>query len=71
MNLDTLMMEAVLSSETSVLTRATWSNIPEDCILKIKTEHLQHDTLTFHGVILSAIVLASGALLPGISCGNM
>jgi hypothetical protein len=31
--LSTLMMEAIRSSETSVLTRATWRRIPNDGIL--------------------------------------
>jgi hypothetical protein len=37
----TLIVEAVRSSETSVLTRATWRSIPEDVIIHSRRENLK------------------------------
>jgi hypothetical protein len=53
----TLMKEALISSESSVLTRATWRNIPEDAILDLVYYNLIRQLFTelfckiggFHG----------------------
>jgi hypothetical protein len=50
-NRRTLMKEALDSSETSVLTRATRRNIPEDTILHSHRRYIQNFTFTFLDII--------------------
>jgi hypothetical protein len=45
--LSTMMMEAVCSSKTSVLTRGTWHHIPEDSILFVKYLFLEGNIVSF------------------------
>jgi hypothetical protein len=48
-----LMMEALSSSETSVLTRATWRNIPDNDLLhNHRRENLKSYTATVCGYLL-------------------
>jgi hypothetical protein len=56
----TPIMEATSSSESSVLTRATWRNIPEDGILQ---SHCRENLKSY--IIILSFVTADGYLVPG------
>jgi hypothetical protein len=62
------MIEALSSPETSVLTRVTWRNTPEDTVLHShRRENLKSSTSLALGTRWSSLVsLTSGANAPGI-----